>query len=260
MGRRVMLLPILTALTISCGGSGYLEESNTKEGQPIQVIEPIGYETYSKGDNEYKLILPTYLTLPTLGGLKLEADTKQSNETRACGAVPKEEPTNGGTKETKPAEKPVEQQPKAEPVKVEPRPQPKPVPAPQPKPHPVQVEKPAPKPVAQAQSKQSSNVVGSFNTSHYTAYCTGCSGITASGYDVRNTIYSPEGYRVVATDPRVIPLGTVIRVTYSDGTSFLAKAMDTGGAIKGHKLDILVASNDEAYRLGRVTTTVEIVK
>lgn len=103
--------------------------------------------------------------------------------------------------------------------------------------------------------------MGSFNTSHYTAFCPeGCTGKTATGLDVSNTIYTPDGYRVVAVDPRYIPLGTIIRITYSDGTTIVAKAADTGGAIKGMKLDVLVASEAEANRLGRVSTTVSIVK
>lgn len=102
--------------------------------------------------------------------------------------------------------------------------------------------------------------LGKFNTSHYTARCTGCTGITASGYNVRNTIYTREGYRIVAADTRVVPMGTIIKVTYGNGKSFKAKVLDKGGSIKGRKLDILVATKQEAYRLGRVTTKVEIVR
>src|SRR5690625_2057815 len=36
----------------------------------------------------------------------------------------------------------------------------------------------------------------SFEATYYTARCDGCSGITATGYDVRSSIYSPEGYRI----------------------------------------------------------------
>ena len=100
---------------------------------------------------------------------------------------------------------------------------------------------------------------GTFEASHYTAYCTGCSGVTATGLNVSDTIYSPDGFRIVATDPRVIPLGTILKLTYADGTTFTAIAADTGGAIKGRKLDVLVASRAEAYALGRVAVQVEIV-
>ena len=99
-----------------------------------------------------------------------------------------------------------------------------------------------------------------FEATHYTAYCNGCSGVTATGLNVSHTIYSPEGYRIVAVDPRVIPLGTLLQITYKNGTTFTAIAADTGGAIKGNKIDILVASKKEAYALGRVPVTVRIIK
>src|SRR5690625_4123895 len=99
-----------------------------------------------------------------------------------------------------------------------------------------------------------------FEATFYTAFCpTGCTGITATGIDVRNTIYH-EGKRIIAVDPSVIPLGSHVKVTLEDGTSFEATAQDVGGAIKGNRIDILVASRDEAYRLGRQTVKVEILK
>lgn len=106
-----------------------------------------------------------------------------------------------------------------------------------------------------------SNSLGTFEATFYTAFCpTGCTGVTASGYDVSNTIYSPEGYRVIAVDRNVIPLNSVVKVTLSNGDSFTAKALDTGGAIKGSRIDVLVASRDEAYRLGRMSASVEVIQ
>jgi 3D (Asp-Asp-Asp) domain-containing protein len=83
----------------------------------------------------------------------------------------------------------------------------------------------------------------------YVSYCdTGCTGITATGVDVRNTIRTPKGYRVVAVDPRVIPLGSIVEI---NGEKF--KAVDTGGAIKGNKIDILVSTHntDKAFEFGK---------
>lgn len=94
---------------------------------------------------------------------------------------------------------------------------------------------------------------------HYTARCAGCSGITATGIDVSRTIYA-NGLRVIAVDPRVIPLGSIVRVKYADGTTFKAIAGDTGGAIKNRRIDVLVASENEAYRLGKQTVAVTILK
>ena len=64
-----------------------------------------------------------------------------------------------------------------------------------------------------------------FSTS-YDKNCPGCNEVTASGL--------PTGYGVVAVDPKVIPLGTKL---YIPGYG-LAVAGDTGGAIKGNKIDL----------------------
>lgn len=97
----------------------------------------------------------------------------------------------------------------------------------------------------------------SVEATAYTAYCEGCSGITATGVDVRNTIYY-EGKRIVAVDPSVIPLYSTVRVMLGDGSSFEAVALDTGGAIKGNRIDILHATKEEALSFGRQTVAVEI--
>lgn len=93
-----------------------------------------------------------------------------------------------------------------------------------------------------------------METTYYTADCAGCIGITAAGYDVRGTIYA-EGYRVVAVDPWLIPLGTVVYVE-TPYESFYAIAGDTGGAIQGNRLDILVGTYWEAINKGRHYVTV----
>lgn len=93
----------------------------------------------------------------------------------------------------------------------------------------------------------------------YTAFCdTGCIGITATGVDVSNTIYY-KGYRVVAVDPNVIPLNTVMEIEYANGVREKVIAVDTGGAIKGHKIDILVGSKQEALNFGRQGVTVRVL-
>lgn len=93
----------------------------------------------------------------------------------------------------------------------------------------------------------------------YTARCEGCSGITKLGYDVRQTIYV-NGKRVIAVDPALIPLGSIVHVDLEDGQSFEAIAGDIGGAIKGKRVDVLVATKEEAYRKGRQQAVVTILK
>jgi 3D (Asp-Asp-Asp) domain-containing protein len=92
----------------------------------------------------------------------------------------------------------------------------------------------------------------------YTSKCKGCIGITKTGKDVRNTVHH-KGHRIVAVDPNVIPLHSIVKVKVGD-ESFLAYALDTGGAIKGHKLDLLVETKSEAFEFGRQTVEVTIMR
>lgn len=76
----------------------------------------------------------------------------------------------------------------------------------------------------------------------YTAYCEGCSGTTAYGIDLR----SNPNQKVIAVDPRIIPLGTRVWVEgYGE-----AIAGDTGGAIKGNKIDVFIPSYNGAMEWG----------
>lgn len=93
-----------------------------------------------------------------------------------------------------------------------------------------------------------------MEATYYNSDCVGCSGITAYGYDVRGTIYA-DGYRVIAVDPWMIPLGTLVWVD-TPYESFMAIAGDTGGAINGNRVDILVGSYYEAINKGRHYVTV----
>ncbi len=85
----------------------------------------------------------------------------------------------------------------------------------------------------------------------YTAYCAGCSGITATGIDLR----SNPNQKVIAVDPNVIPLGSRVWVEgYGE-----AIAGDTGGAIKGNKIDVFIPSQGEALNWGVQTVDIKIL-
>lgn len=86
----------------------------------------------------------------------------------------------------------------------------------------------------------------------YTAYCPGCSGITRTGIDLR----SNPNQKVIAVDPTVIPLGSTVWVE-GYGTAI---AGDTGGAIKGNKIDVFIPSRDAALQWGRKNVTIKILK
>ena len=92
----------------------------------------------------------------------------------------------------------------------------------------------------------------------YTAFCSeGCGGVTATGLDVSNTVYHG-GRRIIAVDPNYIKLGSTGTLTLSTGQTYRVTAQDTGGAIKGAKIDLLVASESEANRLGRQPATLKL--
>lgn len=68
--------------------------------------------------------------------------------------------------------------------------------------------------------------------------------------------------RAVAVDPRVIPLGTKLYIESTDGfpTYGYAVAEDTGGAIKGNRIDLFYNTNREANRFGRRDVMVYILE
>ncbi|MFS0863138.1 LysM peptidoglycan-binding domain-containing protein [Fredinandcohnia sp. 179-A 10B2 NHS] len=76
----------------------------------------------------------------------------------------------------------------------------------------------------------------------YTATCEGCSGITSTGI---NLLENPEA-KVISVDPSVIPLGSKVYVEgYGEAISG-----DTGGAIKGNKIDVFIPSKQDAINFG----------
>ncbi|MGG0667876.1 hypothetical protein ABE073_05020 [Lederbergia citrisecunda] len=108
-------------------------------------------------------------------------------------------------------------------------------------------------------ASRGSSYAPSFEITHYTAFCpTGCTGVTASGYDVSNTVYY-QGYRIVAA-PKTLAFYTKLRIHYEDGTVIDAIVLDRGGDIGIGRLDLLVKSREEAYELGRQQVKVEIIK
>ena len=87
--------------------------------------------------------------------------------------------------------------------------------------------------------------------------------MTATAYSAGGTTASglPAQWGVVAVDPNVIPLGTKVYVETPDGKYIYgtAVAADTGGAIKGYKIDICVNTRKEAYAFGRRNVNVYIL-
>lgn len=90
-----------------------------------------------------------------------------------------------------------------------------------------------------------------------TAYSTSAS--ENGGYTV-SAMGNPLQYGIVAVDPSVIPLGSKVYVTAADGswTYGVASAEDTGGAIKGNKIDLCYPTNAAAF--GRRSCVVYVLE
>ena len=68
--------------------------------------------------------------------------------------------------------------------------------------------------------------------------------------------HHPDRGRTIAVDPSVIPLGS--RVFIEGYGVFIAE--DTGGAIKGNKIDIAVSTHERANELGVQYANVYLLK
>lgn len=91
-----------------------------------------------------------------------------------------------------------------------------------------------------------SNRSAIMNASAYSAYDPGNGSYTSQGHLLRHGL--------AAVDPNVIPLGTRL---FIPGYGF-AIADDTGGNIKGNRIDLAFDSFGEAMQFGRQTVTVYI--
>ena len=77
-------------------------------------------------------------------------------------------------------------------------------------------------------------------------------GITASGYSVYTN-----GMRLVAADTSLLPFGSLLSVPGYDAGD-VVPVLDRGGAIKGHRLDVLFATHEEAMQWGVRTLEVTV--
>ena len=94
-------------------------------------------------------------------------------------------------------------------------------------------------------------LIGTFRISHY------CSGSCCNGgYTGTALGTAVTSGRTIAVDPSVIPLGSTV---YIEGYGYRV-AEDTGGAIKGNKIDVAVGSHSEAMSMGIKYCKVYIVK
>jgi 3D (Asp-Asp-Asp) domain-containing protein len=76
-------------------------------------------------------------------------------------------------------------------------------------------------------------------------------GRTASGKRVRRGM--------VAADRRVLPLGTKVRLKNAGRYSGVYRVEDTGGRIRGRRIDIYMPSRGAAKQFGRHAVQVEVL-
>ena len=99
-------------------------------------------------------------------------------------------------------------------------------------------------------------------TESHPAYGLTASGVSLAGHD----LYSA---RAIAVDPNVIPLGSKVRIKFDNEKmskyNGVYTAVDTGGAIKGNRIDLFFEDcgsdsvSDEATRFGVQTALVQII-
>lgn len=102
-----------------------------------------------------------------------------------------------------------------------------------------------------SKEKESNGKTLTMTASAFSASCSGCSGVTAAGINLN----ANPNMKVIAVDPNVIPLGSRVWVEgYGE-----AVAGDTGGAIRGNRIDVHVPNPEEAYGWGVRTVQVKIL-
>jgi 3D (Asp-Asp-Asp) domain-containing protein len=89
---------------------------------------------------------------------------------------------------------------------------------------------------------------GEFQEFHATAYC--LKGRTASGATATTGM--------IAADPRVLPLGTVVHISAGRYTGQYT-VTDTGGRIKGRVIDVYLPNYREAMLFGRRQVKIKVV-
>jgi 3D (Asp-Asp-Asp) domain-containing protein len=86
-------------------------------------------------------------------------------------------------------------------------------------------------------------------TFHATAYS--LKGRTATGIETRPG--------VVAADPKVLPLGSLVEIT-AGSYSGVYTVHDTGGAVKGNLVDVWMPSSKEARQFGRRAIKLQVLR
>lgn len=108
-------------------------------------------------------------------------------------------------------------------------------------------------PVTETETNTKGTLIGTFKSTFYSPSAASNGGYTTTATGAPLTVGE-----TLAVDPSVIPLGSWVYLEFTDsrlqGLNGVYHATDTGGAIKGYKVDVLVSSNALAntYGIGSV--------
>ncbi|PLS15973.1 hypothetical protein CVD28_19735 [Bacillus sp. M6-12] len=106
------------------------------------------------------------------------------------------------------------------------------------------------KPAAKPAAKKVAYKELTMTATAYTASCKGCSGITATGLNLKKN----PSIKAISVDPRIIPLGSKV---YVEGYGY-AVAADKGHAVKGGKIDVFIPNKARALQWGAKKVKVKV--
>lgn len=104
---------------------------------------------------------------------------------------------------------------------------------------------------ADANAETAKTVAVLAKSEAFTAFSS-ASTYSATAYSLRGRTATGSGVRrgIIAADPHHLPLGTRVQISAGAWSGIYVVA-DTGGAIKGRKIDVWVPNNGEARQFGR---------
>ena len=99
----------------------------------------------------------------------------------------------------------------------------------------------------EAKKDKAKRYLGEFEISFYCG-CSKCNYPYGSNHPCADGTM-PKTWHTIAVDPKVIPLGTKVEIK---GFNYVFQAHDTGGAIKGKKIDIFLNDHNLCLKYGRL--------
>lgn len=101
---------------------------------------------------------------------------------------------------------------------------------------------------------------GRWRNGWIATFYTGQAGINGSGTGITKSGNPVASDWTCASDPSLLPLGTIIEVRFENGSQQIMQCTDTGSAIKGRRLDIYAPSYAEDMRLGRQRVKIRVLR